>query len=315
MKDEGKSGRLRLRMGFGVIWHFLNIMLVLLALLSWLFGLFFITIIKENIMGKQVGLVHVTGQYGDVQLCINADGVAIAKFQRRTSGKLVKKGRNYGLTRKNNDEFTACAFAGRSLRMCMGERLHAFAERKLSSRVLSLMFGVVQQGAGMAGQRSLEMGPNRSLLQRLDADKRTPLRSRFFAPFTLTSNLARNTATLDVPVFDAANFIHPPQGATHFRLLLVAGVLSDYGYVGGNVVFAPVNPLLNELVTTTMSATLPAYGVLSGPLSLVAAVPTLPTLPTTACLVVSVGIEFLRVINNFEEVMASGNALQVIEVF
>ncbi len=260
-------------------------------------------------------MVHVTGQYGDVQLSINADGVPIAKFQRRMSGKKVKQGRNYGLTRKNNAEFKACAYAGRSLRVCMGERLHAFAERKLSSRVLGVMYGLVQQGAGMAGQRSLEIGANRALLQRLDASKQTTLRSRFYAPFTLTSNLARNTATLVVPAFDAGNFIHPPQGATHFRLLLVAGVLSDYGYVGGNVVFAPVNPLLNELVTTTMSATLPAYGLLPGQLTLVAAVPTLPTLPSTACLVVSVAIEFLRVINNFEEVMASGNALQIMEVF
>lgn len=266
-------------------------------------------------MGKQTGLVYLTGQYGDVQLYVNANGTPVAKFQRRTSGKKVKKDKNFGLTRKNGDEFTASAYAGRSLRVCLGERISTFADRNFQARLVQVMSGVLQQGAGMAGQRSLEFGPNKDHLIRLDADKRTTLRSRFYAPFTVTANVARNTATLDVPVFDAQNFINPPQGATHFRLLLVAGVLSDYGYTGGNVVYAPVNPTMNELVVTTMSATLPAYGVLPGPLSLVAAVPTLPTLPSTASLIVSVGIEFLRVINSFEEVMASGNALQVVEVF
>ena len=266
-------------------------------------------------MGGQKGLVHLSGQYGDVQLYVSADGEALARFSQPVKGKKIKRGANYALTRKNNDEFTGSAFAAHSLRLCMGERVRQFADRRLTPRLMSATHAVLMQGPGMAGQRTLEVGPHAGTFRRIEASKVESLTGRLMAPFTVTANPDRNTATLDVPSFNTDNFLRCPQGATHFRLLLVAGVLSDFVYTGDNAVYAPVNPDINARTMVVESSVLPAVGAVNAPLQLVAAVPGLPVLPSSACLVVSVGIEFLRVVNNFEEVMASGNALRVVDVF
>jgi len=266
-------------------------------------------------MGRQKGLVHLTGQYGDVQLSINADGVPVAKFAQPVRRNKVKKGDNYKVTRKNNDEFTASAYSASSLRRCMGERIRQFADRHLTARLIALAYGVIAKGPGMAGQRTFEVGANRAMLRRVEASKLTSLTSRFQAPFTVTANADRNTAVLDVPAFATDNFLSRPQGATHFKLLLVAGVLSDFEYTGGTVVYEPSVPDMNGLSIVASSLVLPAIAATNPALLLTAAVPGLPVLPSTACLIVSVGIEFLRVINGYEEVLASGNALRVVEVF
>jgi hypothetical protein len=266
-------------------------------------------------MGRQKGLVHLTGQFGDVQLYISADGVPLARFVRPVSGKKVKRDANYALTRKNNDEFTGSVFVARSLRQCLGDRIKQFADRKLSPRLMALSYSVLAKGPGMAGERSFEVAPHVGAFRRLDADRNEPLTGRFQAPFTTTVNPDRNTATLDVPAFTTNNYLRCPQGATHFRLLLVAGVLSDHVYTGGNPVYVAVNPEMNGVSVVAESAVMPAVNAVNAALQLVAAVPGLPVLPSSASLVVSVGVEFLRVINAFEQEMASGNALRVVEVF
>jgi hypothetical protein len=267
-------------------------------------------------MGRQRGLVHLTGQYGDVQLSISADGVPIAKFAPPTSGKKVKTAANYVLTRKNNDEFTGAGHSAKSLRICLGERLKQFSDRHLTARAMALTRSVISQGPGAGGKRTFEVVPHADVFRQLEVDKREQLNGRFYARYTVSTNPDRNTATVDIDSFVPQNFIHPPSGARYYRLVLVAGVLSDFEYTGDAFVYSPINPLLNELTTTVDSgALLPIDNLPTGPLQLVASISGTPILPSSAGLVVSLGIEFYRVINGFEDLFASGNALQVVGVF
>ncbi len=264
-------------------------------------------------MGRQQGLVHLSGQFGDLRLSIAANGKPIAAFAPVRKGR-VKRGRNYGLTRKNNAEFTGSAYCAQSLRRCMGERIRDFSDRDLSGRLLAMMHSVISLGQGRAGERSFDVLSHASMFQHIEANAGTPFGSRFQAPYSLTVNPARNAVTLDVAAFATDHFLYCPQGATHFRLLLVAGILSDFVYVGGRRPYAPVNALLNGQSVVASSLAIPAVNATTSVLQLVAALPGAPVMPSTAGLVVSVGIEFLRVINNYEEVMASGNGLKVVEV-
>jgi hypothetical protein len=264
-------------------------------------------------MGRQQGLLYLTGQYGDLRLSISADGKPIAAFAPVKRGR-VKKDANYALTRKNNDEFTGSAYSAHSLRMCFGERVKQFADRQLTARLMRLTRSVISKGPGRGGERSFEVGPHLGAFRHLELSKNESLTSRFMAPFTVTVNPDRNTATLVVPAFDTDFYVNRPSGATHFSVLLVVGVLSDFDYTGDADVYAPVNPTMNALSTVVQSAVLPAFNAVNGPMQLVAAIAGAPILPSSACLVVSVGVEFYRVINTFEELMASGNAMRVVEV-
>ena len=91
--------------------------------------------------------------------------------------------------------------------------------------------------------------------------------------------------------------------------------MSELVYVAGGRHYAPVHALLNGQSVVVSSLAIPAVNATTSVLQLVAALPGAPVMPSTAGLVVSVGIEFLRVINNYEEVMASGNGLKVVGPF
>jgi hypothetical protein len=277
--------------------------------------LFFSTINSKNIMGRQVGLVHLSGQFGDVRASVGPDGKGYVAFAPPISAKRVKEDKNYELTRRVNDEFIGSVRAAQSVRQCMGERIAEFGDRHLTSRLNALCKKVINTGPGFFGERRFEVVPNLGLFRHVEANKRERLRSRFMAPFSVTVNTDRNVATLDVASFLPNNFIHAPSGATDCRLTLVAGVLSDFVFTGDNDVYAPAEPTLDGITVSVPSALIPVSGSGVAAFQVIAAIPGAPVLPATTGLAVSVGIEFVKVVNSVEYVMASGNAMQLVEVY
>jgi hypothetical protein len=256
-----------------------------------------------------------SGKAGDIVFTISRDGKAGFRMAAMFSKEKFKRAANYLLCRKNNDEFTGSARAAHSLRMCLGETVRRYADSELTSRMVAMCRDVISLGPGFGGKRTFEVAPHTHLLRRVELDERESLSGRFMAPFTVTVNTDRNTATLDVPSFNTDSYLTRPQGATHFKLLLVAGVLSDHEWVGGNEVYAPVDADVNGVSKVEVSAIAPAFNAVNAALQMVVAIPGAPVLAATSCLVVSVGIEFYRVINTYEELMAQGNAMRVVGVY
>jgi hypothetical protein len=266
-------------------------------------------------MGRQMGPVHMSGKHGDTVFFIGADGYAGFRRAAPPSRKKIKEDANYALTRKNNAEFAGAAVAAHSIRLCMGETVRRYADRRLTSRLLAICRGIINRGPGFGGERTFAVGPNVNSLRTLELHKREPLGGRFMAPITVTPNAGRNVAVLDVPAFNTDAYLTRPQGATHFKLLLVAGVLSDHAFVGGEEVYAPVDADINGMSVVAVSAVLPAINSVTTALQLTATVPGSPVMTSTSYLMVSVGIEFYRVVNNYEELFADGNAMRVVGVY
>src|SRR5688572_24030377 len=101
-------------------------------------------------MGRQRGLVHLTGQYGDVRLSIN-DGKGIAKLSVPVAKTRIANDPSYALTRKNNAEFKGASMAVTTLMACFGENALSFADRYLYSRLLKSAMKVLKLGPGLNG--------------------------------------------------------------------------------------------------------------------------------------------------------------------
>jgi hypothetical protein len=266
-------------------------------------------------MGSQFGPLSIRGKFGGLQFGRNSDGSWGVKRAARYSKRAYKTSARYARTRDNAAEFTGGARAAKSLRLAMGDRMREFSDSQLQSRLQQLMVQAIQRGPGMGGQRTLEVVPNLDLFRRVDLDPRERLQNRFLGRYTLTVNADRNTVTMDVPAFNTDLCLRAPSGTTHFRLLLVAGVLSDFHYTGSKAKYEPVNPMLNGESALVESPILDAVGVVNPTMQLVTSLAGNPVLPTTAGLMVSLGIEFFKEVNGVHNLLASGNAMQVVDAY
>jgi hypothetical protein len=114
---------------------------------------------------------------------------------------------------------------------------------------------------------------------------------------------------MDVPGFRLDAYAGLPRNASHCRLFMTIGVLTDFVFVGGEQVYASSQPGFVGLRARVETAPIPEGGV--APFQLVANLPGLPILPSDTCLVVCVGVEYMRIVNNREEVFASCDAMQI----
>jgi hypothetical protein len=265
-------------------------------------------------MGRQYGPVHLSGQFGDMQYSID-EGQGKAKLVQTVSKERILTDPNYALTRQNMSEFKAAVFAAKALRMCFGPAAARFAERYLTGRLNKLMRSVISRGVGNAGERSFEVLPNLHLFQNLQLDRKEPFEGRFRERFVVTPDVDRHTATVDIADFDTEFGLLTPQGATHFRLFLSVGALSDLSYSVTDQVYEVVSPDVSQLNGIAASSYLPIGGMMGSSLQLVASLPGTPILPVTAGLVVCLGVEFYRKINGNYGRMASGNAMKLVGVY
>jgi hypothetical protein len=260
-------------------------------------------------MGRQRGIVHLSGQFDDTQLSIDGKN-GIAKLSVPISKERISKSPEFEGTRKVNAEFRAASLATDTLQRCMSELGFDFGDRYLRSRLQTQLITMVRNGSGDAGERQLEVFANRQVLKEVPLDLKQRFLGRFRGRYVITVNADRNTATMTVPSFMVRRGVFVPGGATHFRVFLGVGVLSDYQYVGGKLLYEPVNPDINGLSELINSSYMVAKGDNAG-FQLIAPLPALPILPSSAALVVTVGIEFFYEVNGNQNLKAMGNAMQI----
>ena len=167
-------------------------------------------------------------------------------------------------------------------------------------------------GTGVRGQRAFEILPNKILLEGFEFSKNTPLDAIFYAPNTPpTLDANRSIATWVVPDFNTSNYINPPEGATHFKLVLVTTVLSDFNYSISIKKYEPVNATENETNGIALSSEIPLGGLVGSDTTLVVDLGFGAALPATVGVVNAIGIIFYQEINSQFYELASDNALRI----
>jgi hypothetical protein len=266
-------------------------------------------------MAKFRSLFRVSGDIGDVNF-FEKDG---QKFMRQTTSldkERIETAPEFKRTRENMREFGGAAVIGKSLRVGLANVLKRYADSRFTSR-LTRIFKQIQKSAttGERGKRPIAVLANKGRLVGKSLHKDELLESVFSAPFTVTPNVGRNEATLDVPIFDADALVTAPSGATHFKLVLVVTCLSDHYFDAADEAYVPMDPDLSTLNAMATSAALPVDAPLAAPVQLVATLPGNPTMTSSSGLVVCVGIEFYQDVVGVLYILAQSNGMRIVNIF
>lgn len=263
-------------------------------------------------MSKQKGLIKLEGNIGGISF-YSSDGEHLARMANGPSKERIAKDPTFKRTRENNMEFGGSAKVSKAFRSALSTVLQSMAGRYLTSRLTKIFKIINLKATGTRGQRPIELSAYKDTLKNFDLDKNTNLASVFGAPYTVAINGDRNEVTLTIPSFVPDTFINAPVGATHFRLVLATGAVSDYVYDAGVNGYEAVDPSQNGLNALAYGA-MTALGSTPASFTLVATFTGAPTIATEVSVVQCLGIEFYQEVGADYYVFAQDNAMKVIEV-
>ncbi|WP_417873621.1 hypothetical protein [Xanthomarina gelatinilytica] len=150
----------------------------------------------------------------------------------------------------------------------------------------------------------------RDMFKGFKFNKNLPLKSVFYAPYTLpTINASRDVVDWTVTDFDTDTFITPPEGATHFKLILAVGYVDNYEYVPAMKSYEPEDDLVNGRGASTASNPIPLGGMVGSDTVLQVDLSSLGAIPASTSIFVGIGIVFYQDTNGELYELAQGNTM------
>ncbi len=243
------------------------------------------------------------------------DGKNLVKSKSAVSKSRIMTDSAFRRTRENMREFGGAARVGKAFRTAFSGVVKTMGDTYMGSRVNGLMKRINRYGAGVRGERDFEVVTYGETLKGFEFNKVTPLNSQFFAPSAVpVINATRDEVTWIIPDFNTDSFIITPEGASHFRLVLAAGYVSDHAFSGMQQGYEPVNEDVNGLGGVSYSADIPLVGMVGGITTLTLDLSSVGVIPATSALFVGIGIIFYQEINGDLYELAQGNAMKVVTV-
>jgi hypothetical protein len=263
-------------------------------------------------MSKQIGIIKLKGNLDGISF-YKSDGNALARMANGPDRARIENDPAYVRTRENNREFGGAASAGKALRTAFAESIRTMADRYFTSRLLKLFKEICVRGAGARGERAIDISANVSDLKGLEFNRLKSYSSLCTAPFTVTPNTERNEVMLDMPSFSPSTYLSVPGGATHFRIILAIGTISDFAFDSITRKYGPVDGAMNSLSAVTYG-TAEVVNSAHVSYSLTASLAGAPVLPADVSLMVAVGIEFFQQVNAVDYLLSQSNGMQLVDV-
>lgn len=262
-------------------------------------------------MAKQKGYIEIDGTLGGLTF-YRSRGENFIKRKGGVEKSRIEKEAAFKRTRENMKEFGASATVGKALRQGLASIIKSMSDSSLVGRLTGVMKRINSSGPGIRGERAFEILNNKILLEGFEFNKTAPLDAIFYAPNTpprLDAN--RNIATWDVPDFDTSNYIHAPEGATHFKLVLATTVLSDYTFDASQNAYKAVNEAENKVNGLAITREIALGGMVGSATTLTVDLGFVAALPATVGVVNAIGIVFYQEINTVFYELASDNAMRI----
>jgi hypothetical protein len=267
-------------------------------------------------MARQTGLVRYSGTMGGVRhFKIKGLEGDFAGLAGGPTAEQIATDPAFIRTRENMSEFGGCARVSKAIRVGLASIIRQMSDPYVAARLTALMKDVnLADITGTRGSRAIANSASPETLKGFNYDHTISLDGIFNAPFTLTNNVARNSATFTIPAFLPANYVNAPSGATHFRLLNAINVVSDYKFDALTKDYEPTDVSLNQLNDVQYSGYLD-LSVLTALTTITTALPGAPTMTATVSVLNNIGIEFYQAIGSDYYLFAQNNALKVQDVF
>lgn len=266
-------------------------------------------------MAKVQSLFHVSGDVGDAAF-LRRGGKCILKQPSRIPKSRIMNDRAFRRTRENMKEFTAAVLSASAFRVALGGLMKAYADNGMSNRLSKILGKVIRTSPGTRGERPMEISQNLDSLRGFelhDTDKFISACS--FTGYNVVVNPARTSATWTIPVFDIDAFVGRPQGATHFKFCLALGALSDRIYNSAMSNYVPASPAEDGVGAVVRSAAFDYDTPMAAPIVITADLPVGTVMTPSAALIVGIGVEFYQDVNGTLNILASGNAMKVHDLY
>lgn len=240
------------------------------------------------------------------------DGQSFVKTKSSVSKKRILSDPAYKRTRENMREFGGAAKAGKAVRSAFNSIAKIMGDSNLSGRLTGVMKQVNRNSAGIRGEREIDLVSHSALLEGFEFNQVDPLSAQFFPSYGVpTLNANRDVISWVVPDFDTDSFVSAPEGATHFRLLLAGGLVSNYEFVSALDQYEPTDEEENAFGLVAKSADIPLVGMVGSDITLSVDLGLGAAVSSTVSTVAGIGIIFYQEINGQLYELAQGNALRI----
>ena len=267
-------------------------------------------------MAKQTGLLRYSGSMGGVRhFKIKGLEGDFAGLNGGPTAEQINNDEAFVRTRENMKEFGACASAAKTIRTGLAQLMRQMADPRLAGRLTALMKEVqLNDVTSPRGERSILISNAVGSSIELNYNKNLSLAGVFNAPYSLSNTIGRDSSTFTIPIFNPANLISAPAGATHFRLVNAINVVSDWTYDSVSGTYGPEEPNLSGISDIQYSGYLDLSA--TTPLTTITAtLPGSPTITANVAVFQNIGIEFYQQVGANYYLFASGNALLGVQVF
>ncbi|MCB0457553.1 MAG: hypothetical protein R2776_06995 [Flavobacteriaceae bacterium] len=243
------------------------------------------------------------------------DGQSFVKTKGGISKDRILNDSNFKRTRENMQEFAGAARASKAVRDAFASVVKLMGDTYLAARLTGVMKKINRNGTGVRGERTIDLVSNTKLFQGFQFNPKDPLKSLFYAPYDApVFGANRDSVTLEIADFKADSFVTPPEGATHFTLVLASGLVSNFEYDANVEGYEPVDEDHNGKGLVAYSATFPVTGMVGADITLANDFGLGAALPSTVSHAAALGIIFYQEQNGALYELASGNGMQVIAV-
>jgi hypothetical protein len=264
-------------------------------------------------MAQQTGPLKYKGTIGGIRhFKIKGLSGHFAGMAGGPDANQVRTAPEFARTRENMNEFGGCAAAAKSLRVGLAQLIKQMSDPQLTGRLTAIMKKInLEDQTEPRGYRAILITSQPQYLSGLNFNRNLSFDSIFFAPINFTSAPTRNSVELSVEPFNPLNFINPPAGATHFRLISAISVLSDYVYNSTSGIYEPMETEINELSNVANSEYLSLSDPILSPITIENELPGAPAMTPDVSVLNCVGIEFYQKVGTSFYKFNSGNCLKI----
>lgn len=242
----------------------------------------------------------------------NKDGQNLVKSKNQVSRNRIMNDPAYKRTRENMQEFGGAARCSKAFRESFSAIARLVADTYLASRLTGKIRGVVPNGAGLRGQRNINLVDNLEPLIGLQFNVSKPFDSQFNAPSTGPDiNATRDTVTWDIPDFNTDTYINIPEGATHCKLALAAGYVSNYEWVPALKSYEPVEEAPNGVGAIVYSDAIALGAMVGSDTNLALDLTAHAPIPVTTALFAGTAIVFYQMVNGELYELAQGHSMKI----
>jgi hypothetical protein len=265
-------------------------------------------------MAIQKGIFKVKGNLGGISF-FQKNGKNIMKTANGPSKSKIANDPAFIRTRENNQEFAGAAIAGKALRMGLVVDFDEMTDSTATARLLKVCKEIISKGTGLRGQRSFIPSAFKDSLLKFIFKQSISFDSIFLAPYSSSVNAGKNEVTITIPDFNTGNFIKAPSGATHFKIINLISVLSEYDFNATSRKYEPLDAVNNSLSAFNATDYLAIGTNIGSVTSIVSTLPGAPVLNASSVLISCIGIEFYQSVSGMQYLLASGNAMKIKDVF